>query len=76
MSVQTKGYHSKKALAGVSQKGRHKSTRQRTERSEMSKMKMRREEFIKEYSRKKNQTSGSGNYLSMGFSWECNKARI
>lgn len=77
MSAPTKCYHNKKALAGDSLKGRQKSTRQRTEwRSAMSEIQMRREGYIKEYSRKKNQTSDSGNYLSMGFSWECNKANI
>lgn len=77
MSAQTKGYHNKKALAGDSLRGRHNSTRQRTEwRSEMSETEMRREGYIKEHSRKKNQTSDSGNYLSMGFSWECNKVSI
>lgn len=77
MSPQTKCYHNKKALEGESPKGRHSSTRQRTEwRSAVWEMEMRREGYIKEHSRKKNQTSDSGNYLSMGFPWECNKASI
>lgn len=77
MSVQSKGYHNKKALAGDSLQGRHNSTRQRTERrSAVSEMEMRREGYIKEHSRKKNQTSDSGNYLSMSFSWDCNKANV
>lgn len=77
MSAQTKGYHNKKVLAGDSLKQRHKSKRQRTEgRSAVSEMEMRREGYIKEHSRKNNQTFDSGNYLSMSFSWECNKANI